>query len=194
MHLTCFLGLTVSNSSSFWVHLPTVDTGISSMSSGRHGARYAHSSVQNKEKRLRDKHCVLSPLPKTYLQSSFLIWEAPLALNWHQTNSKELPAMLDTWVQSLSQKHPLEKGMATHFSILTWRIPGQGGLAATIHEVTKSQTWLSDFHFSLSSHSRKRGHQCSTNRTSLWASAEQPYLSTLWLLNKNKHTYFISSL
>jgi hypothetical protein len=48
--------------------------------------------------------------------------------------------MLDTWVQSLSQKHPLEKGMATHFSILTWRIPGQGGLVATIHEVTKSQT------------------------------------------------------
>lgn len=75
MHLTCFLGLTVSNSSSFWVHLPTVDTGISSMSSGRHGARYAHSSVQNKEKRLRDKHSVLSPLPKTYFQNLYFLSE-----------------------------------------------------------------------------------------------------------------------
>ena len=136
-----------------------------------------------------------------YLRPTFRVFISYLRssscpCNWHQTNSKELPAMLNTWVQSRSQKDPLEKGMATHFSILTWRIPGQGSLEATIHEVTKSQTWLSDFHFhfSLSNHSRKRGHQCSTKRSSLWASAEQPYLSTLWLLNKNKHTYFISSL
>ena len=32
-------------------------------------------------------------------------------------------AMQETWVQSLSQKDPVEKGMATHSSILTWRIP-----------------------------------------------------------------------
>ena len=36
---------------------------------------------------------------------------------------KNLPAMLETWVQSLGQKHPLEKGMATHSGILAWRIP-----------------------------------------------------------------------
>ena len=36
---------------------------------------------------------------------------------------KNLPAMLETWVRSLSQEDPLEKGMAIHFSILTWRIP-----------------------------------------------------------------------
>ena len=36
---------------------------------------------------------------------------------------KNLPAMQETWVQSLGQKDPLEKGMATHSSILTWRIP-----------------------------------------------------------------------
>ena len=35
---------------------------------------------------------------------------------------KNLPAM-QTWVQSLGQKDPLEKGMATHSSILAWRIP-----------------------------------------------------------------------
>ena len=36
---------------------------------------------------------------------------------------KNLPAMQETWVQSLGQKDPLEEGMATHSSILAWRIP-----------------------------------------------------------------------
>ena len=36
---------------------------------------------------------------------------------------KHLPAMWETWVQSLGQEDPLEKEMATHSSILAWRIP-----------------------------------------------------------------------
>ena len=36
---------------------------------------------------------------------------------------KNLPAMQETWVQALSQQDPLEKGMATHCSIIAWRIP-----------------------------------------------------------------------
>ena len=36
---------------------------------------------------------------------------------------KNLPAMKDTWVQSLGQEEPLVKEMATQSSILTWRIP-----------------------------------------------------------------------
>ena len=36
---------------------------------------------------------------------------------------KNLSAMQETWVQSLGQEDPLEKGMATHSSILAWRIP-----------------------------------------------------------------------
>ena len=51
---------------------------------------------------------------------------------------KNLPAMRETWVQSLSWEDPLEKGKATHPSILAWRIPWT---------VTKGQTRLSDFHF-----------------------------------------------
>ena len=35
---------------------------------------------------------------------------------------KNLPAMWETWVQSLGWEDPLEKGKATHYSILTWRI------------------------------------------------------------------------
>ena len=36
---------------------------------------------------------------------------------------KNLPAMWETRLQSLGQEDPLEKGMATHSSILAWRIP-----------------------------------------------------------------------
>ena len=36
---------------------------------------------------------------------------------------KNLPAMQETWVQSLGWEDPLEKEMVTHSSILAWRIP-----------------------------------------------------------------------
>ena len=36
---------------------------------------------------------------------------------------KNLPAMWESWVQSPGLEDPLEKGMATHSSILAWRIP-----------------------------------------------------------------------
>ena len=36
---------------------------------------------------------------------------------------KNLPAMQETWIQSIGQEDTLEKGMATHSSILAWEIP-----------------------------------------------------------------------
>ena len=39
------------------------------------------------------------------------------------STGKELPAMWETWAQSLGWEDPLEKGTATHFNILAWRIP-----------------------------------------------------------------------
>ena len=36
---------------------------------------------------------------------------------------KRLPTMRETWVRSLGREDPLEKGMATHLSILAWRTP-----------------------------------------------------------------------
>ena len=47
---------------------------------------------------------------------------------------KNLPAMQEMRVQFLGQEDPLEKEMATHFSVLAWRIPGMGepgGLPST---------------------------------------------------------------
>ena len=54
---------------------------------------------------------------------------------------KNLPAMQETWVQSLGQEDPLEEGMAPHSSILAWRIPmGRGARRATVHGVTNNGT------------------------------------------------------
>ena len=57
--------------------------------------------------------------------------------------AKNLPAMQETWIWSLGHEDPLEKGKATHSSILAWRIPWTG----EIHGVAKSQTRPSDWHF-----------------------------------------------
>ena len=59
---------------------------------------------------------------------------------------KSLPAMWETQVRSLGREDPLEKEMATHSSILAWRIPvDRGAWWATAHQVTKSQTRLREF-------------------------------------------------
>ena len=52
--------------------------------------------------------------------------------------AKNPPAMRETWIQSLGCEDPLEKGKATHSSILAWRFP---------IGVTKCWSRLSDFHF-----------------------------------------------
>ena len=71
----------------------------------------------------------------------------PLQYSWASLVAqlgKNLPAMRETWVQSLGWEDPLEKGKATHSSILAWRI---SWTVCIVHGVTKSQMQLSDFHF-----------------------------------------------
>ena len=54
---------------------------------------------------------------------------------------KNPPPVWETPVRSLGQEDPLEEGMATHSSVLTWRIPMDRGASwATVHRVTKSWT------------------------------------------------------
>ena len=55
---------------------------------------------------------------------------------------KNLPAspVQETMVRSLGQKDPLEEGLATHSSILAWRIPWtEGAWWAPVHKILKSQ-------------------------------------------------------
>ena len=58
---------------------------------------------------------------------------------------KNPPVMQETWVRSLGWEDSLEEGMATHSSILAWRLPmDRGAWRATAHGVANSQTRLSD--------------------------------------------------
>ena len=58
---------------------------------------------------------------------------------------KDPPAMRETWARSLGWEDPLEKGKATHSSILVWRIlMDSGAWWATVHGVANSRTQLSN--------------------------------------------------
>ena len=73
----------------------------------------------------------------------------PLQYSWTSLvaqSVKNPPAMWETCVQSLGWEDPLEEGMATHSSILAWRIPmDTGAWRAVVHGVTKSWTRQSDY-------------------------------------------------
>ena len=72
----------------------------------------------------------------------------PLQYSWASLVAlkvKNPPAMLETWVWTLGWEDPLEEGMATHSSILAWRIRmDRGAWWATVRGMAKRQTWLSD--------------------------------------------------
>ena len=54
---------------------------------------------------------------------------------------KKLPAIRETWVQLLGWDDPLEEGVATHSSILAWRIPMErGAWQAIVYGIAKSWT------------------------------------------------------
>ena len=58
---------------------------------------------------------------------------------------KNLPAVWGTWVQSLGREDPLEKGMATHSSILAWRIPWTekpGGISKKSDTIERLTLWI----------------------------------------------------
>ena len=58
---------------------------------------------------------------------------------------KNLPALRETWIQSLGRGDPLEKGMATHYSTPAWRIPmDRGAWQAAVNGVVKSRTELNN--------------------------------------------------
>ena len=58
---------------------------------------------------------------------------------------KNLRAVQETWVQALGQEDPLEKEMATHSSILAWRIPWTEEPGRLQSMGSQSQTRLNDF-------------------------------------------------
>ena len=77
---------------------------------------------------------------------------------------KLLPAMRETWVRSLGWEDPLEKEMATHSSIFSWRIPwteAPGGLQSTGHKESNTTERL---HFTFMFLTHMNGFDKNTKR------------------------------
>ena len=87
-----------------------------------------------------------SPSPNPSSRARQIQHEGPHYMGFPGTSGgKESACNVGDWVQSLGWEDPLEKGMASHSSILSWRIPmDRGALWATVHGVAKSRTRLSD--------------------------------------------------
>ena len=70
----------------------------------------------------------------------------PLQYSWDSLGAqmvKNPPAMQEAWVLSLGWEDPLEEGMATHPSIIAWRIPmDRGAWWAPVCRVTESDDWV----------------------------------------------------
>ena len=86
---------------------------------------------------------------------------------------KNLPTMQETQIRSLGQEDPLEKGMATHSSILAWSIlMHRGTWRAIVHGVAKSDMteWLSLFQLC---RMRNEGYEEAFSGTSQWFSGKE---------------------
>ena len=91
-------------------------------------------------------HTYTNPEDWFYLLANIevAIYKAPLGFSGG-SDGKHTALMQETQVQSLSWKDPLEKGLATHSSILAWRIPWtEGTWRGTVYWVAKSWTQLSN--------------------------------------------------
>ena len=66
-----------------------------------------------------DRHCIFIPFGSLVIGNNFITVKSFPG----GSNVKNPPAMQETQVRSLGREDPLEKGMATHSSILAWRIP-----------------------------------------------------------------------
>ena len=79
------------------------------------------------------------PLDEIFWEGKNVVWACLVALT-----VKNLPAMLESLVQSLGWDDPLEEGMATHSRILAWRIPWTDEPGRLQSMGLQSRAWLRD--------------------------------------------------
>ena len=104
-------------------------TGIWTQKLGSHGPDPTHCATMRKQRQGESRHpSVTSPM-----EVFFSPWPNAGDFGERQKSSdhssqvaqmvKNLPTMRDTWLQPLGQEYPLEEEVATHSSVLAWRIP-----------------------------------------------------------------------
>ena len=84
-------------------------------------------------------------VPRLWLHFCCSVWENIIATHLPIQLVKTLPAVQETWVWSLSQEDPLEKGKASHSNILAWRISwteDPGGLQSRESQELDITEWL----------------------------------------------------
>ena len=116
-------------------------------------------ATQQRQRKYRNVVCSVCPLLCALLRMSLTVVYASfcitLQLNFAFSYAylgpsggsvvKNPPAMeepQETWVQSLGWEDPLGKGMATHSSILAWKISWTEAWQTIVHRVAQSQAWL----------------------------------------------------
>ena len=83
--------------------------------------------------------CLMKPVQNLLASVFSLVWYNVLRASLVTQMVKNPPAMRESWVRSLGWEDPLEEGMATHCSILAWRIPmDRGAWRATVYKLTNS--------------------------------------------------------
>ena len=78
-------------------------------------------------------------LEQCSIKLGLLFWWASQVAQWERIHLQCRRCGFDSWVGKI----PLEKEMATHLTILSWKIPWTGALRAIVRRVAKSWTWLS---------------------------------------------------
>ena len=86
--------------------------------------------------------------------------------------------MWKTWVQSLGWEDPLEKGMATHSSIVACL---ENSMDCIVHGVAKSWTGLSDFHFHMTLYNIPYASHVYSLSLSPYLSGKLSFTSLMWL-------------
>ena len=100
---------------------------------------------------------------------------------------KNCPAIRETWVQSLGWEDPLEEGMATHFSILTWRISmNRGRLQSLGLQIVRHNGATKHTHHDLGKQERLHGLKVFRRTKELWISRSRSFI--LKFLAKNDHS------
>ena len=130
---------------------------------------------------------------KYLILKSSAFWYLPYSLVAQAVTS--LPALWETWIQSLGQEDPLEKEMATHSSILAWKIPWmeQCGSLQSMGLQRVGHNWATSLSFLTPS--QRINVVCTISQSGLLVSLSSvfeswPFITQIQLFYRKIHSFF----